>query len=69
VTSNDLINKSSRKTKGLVKAVIGVTLIIFGIVLLFLPGSALVVIPAGLAILATEFAIGKKIIKEGKSGN
>ncbi|MEO6181719.1 MAG: PGPGW domain-containing protein [Verrucomicrobiota bacterium] len=37
-------------------AVIGGTVLLFGIVLIVLPGPAFIVIPAGLAILATEFA-------------
>jgi hypothetical protein len=37
-------------------AVIGGTVFLFGIALIVLPGPAFIVIPAGLAILATEFA-------------
>jgi tellurite resistance protein TerC len=37
-------------------AVIGTTVLLIGIVLLVTPGPAFVVIPVGLAILATEFA-------------
>lgn len=37
-------------------AVIGGTVVLFGIALIVLPGPAFIVIPAGLAILATEFA-------------
>lgn len=37
-------------------AVIGGTVLLFGVALIVLPGPAFVVIPAGLAILATEFA-------------
>lgn len=66
MTSNELIHKTLKKTKRLVKGVIGVTLIIFGIVLLFLPGPALVVIPAGLAILATEFAWARRLLKKAE---
>ena len=36
-------------------AVIGSTVLLFGIALIVLPGPAFVVIPLGLAILATEF--------------
>lgn len=35
---------------------IGGTVLLFGIALIVLPGPAFIVIPAGLAILATEFA-------------
>lgn len=37
-------------------AIIGTTVLMIGIVLLVTPGPAFVVIPVGLAILATEFA-------------
>jgi uncharacterized membrane protein (DUF485 family) len=36
--------------------VIGGTILLIGFALLFLPGPAVLVIPLGLAILATEFA-------------
>jgi len=36
--------------------VVGTTVLLFGVALIFLPGPAFVVIPVGLAILATEFA-------------
>ena len=37
-------------------SVVGATVVLIGIVLLVLPGPAFVVIPVGLAILATEYA-------------
>ncbi len=40
----------------IVIAIIGSTVLLIGIVLLVTPGPAFVVIPVGLAILATEFA-------------
>lgn len=40
----------------LVIAIIGTTVLLIGLVLLVTPGPAFVVIPVGLAILATEFA-------------
>ena len=39
---------------------IGMTVLIIGIALLVLPGPAFVVIPIGLAILATEFAWARR---------
>jgi tellurite resistance protein TerC len=41
-------------------AVIGGTVLIFGIALIVLPGPAFLVIPAGLAILATEFVWARR---------
>ena len=49
--------------KRLIIGVIGSTVILLGVVMLFLPGPALIVIPAGLAILATEFAWARHLLK------
>jgi len=42
-----------RKT---VVGIVGATVLLMGIVFIFLPAPSFIVIPAGLAILATEFA-------------
>ena len=42
--------------KRVIVSVIGATVLLIGIALLVLPGPAFVVIPVGLAILATEYA-------------
>jgi uncharacterized protein (TIGR02611 family) len=44
-------------------AVVGTTVVLIGIALLVLPGPALVVIPIGLAILATEFAWARRVLR------
>jgi len=51
--------KTLRQVKRIVVAVIGGTVLLLGVALVFLPGPAFLVIPAGLAILATEFAWAK----------
>lgn len=43
--------------------IVGMTVVIFGCILFFTPGPALVVIPIGLLILSTEFLWAKKILK------
>ena len=43
--------------------IIGMTVLLFGIALLVLPGPAVVVIPIGLAILATEFAWARRWLR------
>ena len=40
----------------LIIAIIGGTVLLIGVALIVLPGPAFIVIPIGLAILATEFA-------------
>jgi tellurite resistance protein TerC len=53
--------------KKLVVAVIGGTVLLFGICLIFLPGPAVLVIPAGLAILATEFVWARRWLHKVKA--
>lgn len=50
----------------LVIAVLGSTVVLLGVVLVFTPGPALVVIPLGLAILATEFVWARRLLRELK---
>jgi len=47
--------------------VIGGTVLLIGIALLVLPGPALLVIPLGLAILATEFVWARRWLKKARS--
>ena len=46
-----------------VVSVVGATVLLIGIALLVLPGPAFVVIPVGLAILATEYAWARRWLK------
>ncbi|HLC33313.1 MAG TPA: PGPGW domain-containing protein [Candidatus Nanoarchaeia archaeon] len=52
--------------KTVVIAVIGGTVLLLGIAMIVLPGPAIVVIPLGLAILATEFVWAKKLLRKMK---
>ena len=45
-------------------SVIGATVLLIGIALLVLPGPAFVVIPVGLAILATEYAWARRWLRK-----
>ena len=47
-------------------AMIGTTVLVIGIVLIVLPGPAFIVIPIGLAILATEFIWARRLIERGR---
>jgi tellurite resistance protein TerC len=49
-----------KKGKRLATLLVGGTIFIFGIALIFLPGPAIIVIPLGLMILGTEFVWAKK---------
>ena len=56
-----------RQAYRFVVLIVGMTVLLIGIALLVLPGPAFVVIPVGLAILATEFAWARhwlRIIRE-----
>ncbi|MEO8436702.1 MAG: PGPGW domain-containing protein [Pyrinomonadaceae bacterium] len=44
-------------------AVVGFTVVLIGVVMVVTPGPAIVVIPLGLAILATEFVWAQKLLK------
>ncbi len=54
------------KIRKFVVALIGSSILLIGLALIILPGPAVVVIPVGLAILASEFAWARRIIRRGK---
>ncbi len=55
-----LIWKSARRV---VVAVVGSTILALGVAMLVLPGPAVVVIPIGLGILATEFVWARRYLR------
>lgn len=57
-----------KQAKRLIRIVIGFTVLIIGIAMIVLPGPAVVVIPIGLGILATEFVWAKHLLKRFKDG-
>ena len=59
----EILYKQIRK---LVIFLIGASIVLIGCVLFFTPGPAIIVIPIGLAILATEFIWAKKLLKKFK---
>ncbi len=54
------------RLRKLIVAVIGVTVVLFGITLIVLPGPAFIVIPVGLGILATEFAWARRAVRRAR---
>ena len=50
----------------IVVTVIGATVLVIGIALLVLPGPAFIVIPIGLAILATEYAWARHWLRKAR---
>jgi uncharacterized protein (TIGR02611 family) len=55
-----------RQARKLVVAVIGMTVLLIGIVMMVAPGPAFIVIPCGLAILGTEFVWAKRLLRYAK---
>lgn len=51
-----------RRARQLVVAVIGGTVVLVGVAMIVLPGPAILVIPLGLAILATEFVWARRLL-------
>jgi len=54
------------QAKRVIVVVIGFTVLAVGIAMIVLPGPAVVVIPVGLAILATEFIWARKLLDKVK---
>lgn len=61
-----LVLKSLGQARRLIVIVIGFTVLAAGVAMIALPGPAVVVIPVGLAILATEFIWAKKLLNAVK---
>ncbi len=56
-----------KRIKRIIVAVLGVTVLALGIALIVLPGPAFLVIPAGLAILAVEFAWARRWLRSARA--
>jgi len=61
-----MIIKSFKQVKRILIGIAGFSVLLVGVAMLVLPGPAFIVIPAGLAILATEFVWAKKILDKVK---
>ena len=59
---NHFVLKTLGQAKRLVVTVIGFTILAAGVAMIVLPGPAFIVIPVGLAILATEFIWARKLL-------
>ena len=59
--------KKFKQIKKIIIAAVGFTVLLAGIILIVLPGPASLVIPAGLAILATEFVWARNLLDKIKS--
>jgi tellurite resistance protein TerC len=68
-TAGAATSSAFRLARKVAVAVVGASVLAFGIVLIVLPGPAIVVIPLGLAILATEFLWARRLLKRVKEGS
>jgi len=66
VSDRNLESKPYKIVRKAVIAVIGVSVLLIGAAMIFLPGPAIIVIPAGLAILATEFGWARILLSRLK---
>ncbi|MDQ2868886.1 MAG: PGPGW domain-containing protein [Verrucomicrobiota bacterium] len=54
------------RLRKLLVGIIGFTVLLIGLVMIVLPGPAVIVVPIGVAILATEFAWARRVWRRGK---
>jgi uncharacterized protein (TIGR02611 family) len=59
---NHYVLRTLAQAKRLIVTVIGFTILAAGIAMIVLPGPAIIVIPVGLAVLATEFIWARKLL-------
>lgn len=52
--------------KRIIVTVVGGTIVIFGVLMIVTPGPAIIVIPAGLAVLGTEYAWARRWLRKGR---
>ncbi|MEJ5378432.1 MAG: PGPGW domain-containing protein [bacterium] len=58
------MQRALRQVRRLLVAVVGGTVVLIGLAMVVLPGPATVVIPAGMAILATEFLWARRVLEK-----
>jgi len=63
---NEFMNGMARQAKRLIIGVLGFTVVLIGVAMIVLPGPAVLVIPIGLGILATEFVWARRFLKKIK---
>lgn len=62
-----IILKTIKQAKRLIIVVVGFTVLLIGIAMIVLPGPAIIVIPLGLGILASELVWARRILNKIKS--
>ncbi len=64
---NTLVLKTLQQAKRLIVIVVGATVLLMGIAMIVLPGPAVLVIPVGLGLLATELVWARRLLNKLKS--
>lgn len=64
---NNYIAGAVKRARRLIVGVVGLTVLAIGVALIVLPGPAVVVLLAGLGILATEFAWARRLLRKAKA--
>lgn len=64
---NHVVVKTLKQAKRLIVIVLGFTVLLIGIAVIALPGPAFIVIPLGLAILASELVWARRLLSKIKS--
>ena len=63
----DFMSKALKQAKPMMVGIVGMAIVLTGIVMIALPGPGLLIILAGLAILATEFMWARTLLARVKS--
>lgn len=63
---NTLILKTLKQAKRVIVIVVGCTILVIGIAMIALPGPAVIVIPVGLSVLATELVWARRLLNKLK---
>ena len=64
---NTLVLKTLQQAKRFIVIVVGSTVLLLGIAMIVLPGPAVLVIPIGLSVLATELLWARRLLDKLKS--
>ena len=64
---NQVLSDTYKRARRVVVAIVGGSVVVVGILMIALPGPAILVIPAGLAILGIEFAWARRWLRKLKA--
>ena len=68
MSNNNTRNAAFAAALKLVRTILGFSVLALGVLMIVLPGPAVVVIPIGLAILASEYAWARRYLNKFKEG-